>query len=50
MNDPSGTVQLIIDNGTWSHATARYDHIHWGGGTRAGAESCAIWDESTDAQ
>jgi len=46
---PAPTVQLILDNGAWSHRHGLLTTVHWGGGYPGWAESCACWDETTDA-
>jgi len=48
--EPEPTVQLIIDNGTWSHPHGLLTTIHWGGGYAGWAENCACWDEATTAK
>jgi hypothetical protein len=46
--DAVGTVQGIIDTGTWCHERNLLSAVHWGGGSYPGwAESFAIWDDAT---
>lgn len=47
--NPMGTVQLIRDNGIWSHFKNLITTIHWGGGYPGWAESCACWDDDTNS-
>ncbi len=46
---PQDVVQLIIDNGDWSHPRGLLTAVHWGRGYSGWTESCACWNDVTEA-
>lgn len=46
---PEDIVQGILDTAAWAHPLDLLTTIHWGGGYPGWAESCACWNDETEA-